>query len=118
MADFFDDSVSNSRRQLEPLTYTFRTALETHTSTSAYLVTTIDDFQRQPDMETFHHNNNLWEAAITQKRLRHGLRIRLESFFLFEWFPRSPGLFWTPKAKFAREDATRRIHKAEHGMVV
>jgi hypothetical protein len=114
----FDDAGSTAPHQLEPLTYTFRAALEAHASNAAYLVPTPNSTDATSAIETFHHNNNLWEAAITAKRLRHGLRIKLDGFFLFEWFPRSPGLYWTPHGKTARQDAKHRIIQTGPNLVV
>jgi hypothetical protein len=116
MSDF-DDSGLNAR-QLEPLEYTFLNALSGHISTSTYLVLSPDEGKLPREIETFYHNNTLWEAAVTAKRLHHGSRIRLDSFFIFEWVPRAPGLFWTPNAKFARAEAKQRIIKIDQGRVV
>lgn len=116
MSDF-DDAGLNAR-QLEPLEYTFRSALNGHISTSTYLVLPSEDRKLPGDFETFYHNNTLWEAAVTAKSLHHGRRIRLDSFFIFEWIPRAPGLYWTPDAKFARAEAKQRIIKIDQGRVV
>jgi hypothetical protein len=116
MSDF-DDAGLNAR-QLEPLENTFFSALNGHISTSTYLVPPSDERKIPGDFETFYQNNTLWEAAVTAKSLHHGRRIRLDSFFIFEWVPRAPGLYWTPEAKFARAEAKQRIIKIDQGRVV
>lgn len=62
-------------------------------------------------------NNELWEAILLE-RVRAPMRVVLDSFFLFEWMPRSPGLFYTPDAVRARREAARYIMKVDEGMVV
>ena len=57
----------------------------------------------QPD-RTFTSNNSIWNA-ILDERLRASITVKLEDFFLFEWFPRSPGLFYTPEAEYSRREA-------------
>jgi len=57
----------------------------------------------QPD-QTFASNQILWDA-ILYEQLRSGSTIKLENFLLFEWFPRSPGLYYTDRAKWSRQDA-------------
>lgn len=59
----------------------------------------------QPD-QIFASNQILWDAILFE-RLRSTSTIKLEDFFLFEWFPRSPGLYYTDQAKWSREDALR-----------
>jgi hypothetical protein len=57
----------------------------------------------QPD-KTFTSNEVLWDAILSE-RVRSSCTIKLENFLLFEWFPRSPGLYYTDQAKSARKDA-------------
>ncbi len=117
MATGYDHAVPTAKRQLEPLTYTFRPVLASHASTSAYLVPPDEaDLAERP--QTFHSNNTLWEYLLRAKQLHHGSRIELEDFFVFEWFPRSPGLYWTPEARSARSKAKSRIIKTVDRMIV
>ena len=119
MPHSFDEASSSAPRQFEPLIYTFQRVLETHTSTAAYLIAPPSGSPpTRPNIQVFHHNNSVWEEMIITKRLHHGSLIELNSFFLFEWFPRSPGLYWTRDGKRARDEARYRIIKAEPGMVV
>lgn len=53
---------------------------------------------------TFYDNESLWDAILSE-RLRASVTIKLENFLLFEWFPRSPGLFHTRRAQEARHMA-------------
>ncbi len=57
----------------------------------------------QPD-RTFTSNFSIWGEVLAE-RLRASITIKLEDFFLFEWFPRSPGLFYTPEAERSRQEA-------------
>ncbi|MDR6661417.1 hypothetical protein J2W51_004003 [Tardiphaga robiniae] len=115
----FDDAALKIPRQIEPLSYTFASTLQSHLATANYLlVPTDNNLNDKENVREFHHNNSLWEAALIEKRLHHGRRIQLNSFFLFEWFPRSPGLYWTSKAREARADAGHRIVTATPGMIV
>ncbi len=57
----------------------------------------------QPD-KTYADNQSLWADALA-KRLRARLTLQLTDFLLCDWFPRSPGLFYTDKAHHARQEA-------------
>ncbi|UPJ64281.1 hypothetical protein [Bradyrhizobium sp. 191] len=111
------DDVIKAPRQLEPLTYTFGGVITTHAETSIYRVSPRVPAQQQSKRKRFHHNNSLWEALI-DKRLTHGSPIDLESFFIFEWFPRSPGLYWTERGRQARAQAKARVIEINKGSVI
>lgn len=51
-------------------------------------------------------NESLWRDVLSGD-LRATSVIHLDNVLLFEWFPRSPGLFHTQQAKWAREEAKR-----------
>jgi hypothetical protein len=88
-------------------------------ATSAYLVSSSDNpTQDNSDYRVFHDNNSLWRTAIAAKAFYYGARIGLDNFFLFEWFPRSPGLYWTSRAKHARDQAKHRIIEVRRGGIV
>jgi hypothetical protein len=57
----------------------------------------------QPDLN-FASNQILWEAILSEL-LHSGSTITLENFLLFEWFPRSPGLYYTRRAEWSRQNA-------------
>jgi hypothetical protein len=71
-------------------------------------------------METYSYrdNNELWEDVLIMKRLRMGHRVTLESFFIFEWIPRSPGLYFKPEGRLAREEAAKSIVQIDDGVIV
>ena len=51
-------------------------------------------------------NEELWTNVLPpQERYRAGMTLSLDRFFLFEWFPRAPGLYFTREGKLAREVA-------------
>lgn len=118
----YDDALKNSVKNLQMLEpYQFNPLLWTHMSTSNYLFSVgninIDVGINEND-KSFISNNNLWEAVFYNKLRRRDIKVKLESFFLFEWFPRSPGLYHTDIAKHARNEASKRIIKVENGIVV
>lgn len=49
-------------------------------------------------------NESFW-GKVLNEGIRANATVTLTYFLLFEWFPRSPGLFHTKRGKFAREDA-------------
>ncbi len=111
-----DHALASLKRQLEPLNYTFYSALFTHISTALYLVPPEASKQtKKAKRNVYHENNSLWEDMLIGKRFYHGCRLRLEAFFLFEWFPRSPGLFFTEQGRSARQEAQHRIHTIKSG---
>jgi hypothetical protein len=56
------------------------------------------------DAFEFDTNDVFWKDVFDEQ-LRAGNRVTLRNFNIFEWFPRNPGLFHTPKALWSREDA-------------
>jgi transcriptional regulator with XRE-family HTH domain len=55
----------------------------------------------------FETNESFWEKVLDEQ-LRANATVILKDFNLFEWFPRSPGLFHTKRGQLAREDAADR----------
>lgn len=91
-----------------------------HASTVNYLLPPAsprDDRSIESNDRVFHSNNSLWEEVI-RHRIHSGRYIKLESFFLFEWIPRSPGLYYTDDGQQARRDALRDIDAVENGIVI
>lgn len=78
--------------------------LETHVSSANYLVP-LSDVQElnTPDL-IFHSNISIWEQIIYHT-IRYNNNITLDNFLLFEWLPRSPGLYFTDQAKISRSIA-------------
>ena len=54
-------------------------------------------FQRQED---------LWRAVLSEEITENGF-LELDGFYLTEWVPLRPGLYHTPDARWAREEALR-----------
>ncbi len=52
----------------------------------------------------FNTNESFWREIFNQ-RLQANTEVILENFYLFEWFPRSPGLYHTGEASAARDEA-------------
>src|SRR5436309_3168861 len=116
-----DESVEQTARHFGQLeTYQFCTVLQDHFGTANYLMPTNPlevPPMGGPKVRIFHSNNGIWEAILREK-LRYNATVIFESFFLFEWFPRSPGLFHTDSGRFARQEARRNIENISNGVVV
>jgi hypothetical protein len=67
---------------------------------------------------TFHHNNSIWEEVNLERLKRSDVDITLDSFFLFEWLPRSPGLYYTPEGRSARREAKMNIMSTSGNRIV
>ncbi len=76
--------------------------LRTQLAIGNYL-SVLEEFEPQPD-HAFASNKILWDAVLSEQ-LRPSTTIKLENFLLFEWFPRSPGLYYTDRAEWSRQDA-------------
>jgi len=118
----YDDALSNSNKNLLTLEpWQFNPILWNHMSTSNYLFpigNTLSPTEQSSPDKIFIDNNNIWEQVFYNKLRRTDAKIKLESFFLFEWFPRSPGLYHTEDARYARDEAQSRITKIENGVVI
>ena len=62
------------------------------------------------DRRYFSHME-LWRAIFDEDLSRTDLNISLDQFFLFEWLPRSPGLYHTEHGRWCREEARQHIYK-------
>jgi hypothetical protein len=54
------------------------------------------------------------EADLWHDVMKHGqeaVKVSLDNFYLMEWIPQSPGLFYTPEAQRARKDALKYIQE-------
>lgn len=102
--------------------YLFRPLFYTHISTSNYLlpvdITDSDYKSRYKTDNIFSSNEQIWDAIISEKLRRTDVNIVLDKFNVFDWFPRSPGLYHTNDAKYAREEAYHRILSSENGLIV
>ncbi len=59
-------------------------------------------------VRTYGSNEDVWSDVLDQ-RIRAGRRITLERFALSEWYPLSPGLFYTIEGKRSREYARSHV---------
>lgn len=115
----YDDAPVLLGKQLEELQlWAFVNGLKQHLSTSGYLAHPDSTIQPPIADQIFHSNNELWEAFLRTKQLRIGHRVTLQSFFIFEWFPRSPGLYFTERGRDARREAQNRIRTIDNGVIV
>jgi hypothetical protein len=63
---------------------------------------------RSENLKTFGDNASVWRAVLSE-RARAEMAVKLENFFLLEWFPRTPGLYHTEDALRARLEAASYI---------
>jgi hypothetical protein len=105
--------ISLSEYQLEPY-------LATHLATANYRVASAEqiDTVKKPTERVFHTNNSVWEAILYQRLRRTDITIVLDGFFLFEWLPRSPGLFHTKRGRDARREAEDNIESIRDGLII
>ena len=76
-----------------------------------YLLSTLPKLEPVPDA-TASSNEQAWNTVL-HGRYRAGLILKLERFFLFEWFPRSPGLYFTPEGRQSREIAKNFLRRVQ-----
>ena len=114
-----DDASRLIGRQLEQLeSWAIPDVLTRHLSAAHYLALPDEHSTTTSKSETFNSNNELWEEFIHTRRLGIGSRLTLQSFFIFEWIPRSPGLYFTPFGRQARLEAEHRVRRLEDGVIV
>lgn len=99
--------------------WTLSPVLTEHGSTALYRSSTqpSNNAASQPDRR-YNSNNGIWEEINYMKFRRTDVNIVLDSFFIYDWFPRSPGLFYTPDGRRARQKAMESIIGFEEGVLV
>ncbi len=65
----------------------------------------------RPD-RTYNDNKSLWNDILNE-RLRANIALTLNDFQVFEWLPRSPGLYYLPEAEWARKEAMDYLTSSE-----
>lgn len=117
----YDDASSRASKKLVELSpITLPNLVEPHVGCSFYLfASTVEslDKEKASDME-FSQNGTIWQKVLYGNLKRTDQVIKLDSFYLFEWFPRCPGLYYTENARIARSEAARNIISTENGMIV
>jgi hypothetical protein len=58
---------------------------------------------------TYTSNKDVWRD-ISGARVAAGMSVVLKQFQVFDWFPRSPGLYHTDVAQWARDEAFHHLH--------
>jgi hypothetical protein len=82
-----------------------RSLINTHVGAANYLLRPVQSARTHPDIK-FSTNEDVWRATLPPREDLHAnVIVRLNDCFLFEWFPRSPGLFHTREGRQAREAA-------------
>jgi len=64
------------------------------------------------------HNSAIWKRLIDKRDLFATNRVTLSNFYIFEWFPLSPGLYHTRSAKRSRDNAYYNISHMEDDIMV
>ena len=79
--------------------------INTHVGTANYLLPPVKHIRSLPDA-IFAKNEEIWNAILPPHELLHAnVTVRLDNFYLFEWLPRSPGLYHTREGRQARQVA-------------
>jgi hypothetical protein len=90
--------------------------INTQVVTANYVATPVASSRALPD-ESYGANEDVWKALLPPSpRLHANLTVTLSKFSLFDWFPRSPGLYHTPEAAQSRRNAeqfSRRVPVSE-----
>lgn len=90
--------------------------INTQVAAANYVASPIASGRVLPD-ESYATNEDVWKALLPPSpRLHANLTLTLSKFFLFEWFPRSPGLYHTDggaQSRRAAEQFSRRVHVSE-----
>lgn len=114
----YDDSFKNFNQQIIPVRErNYLPFLIDHLKMAIYNFFPAKAKTSKRADKSFTSNNGIWEAII-HEQIRVEMNIILDSFFLFEWFPRSPGLYFTTIGRMAREDARHRITRIEDDYIV
>jgi len=112
-----DGTIEGAHGYLQPLTWAFDSALSTQILTANYLVPSAVSPNSIGNTVSYHNNNTLWEMNNIRNSHYHGQRILLDSFFVFEWIPRSPGLYFTYEGYSARKKAKESVVSIINGTV-
>lgn len=109
--------IGNHIGLIDPFMY--NDILQNHLTTADYLVVDRDagPIIKKADLP-FVSNNNIWEKIILDDVRRTNAKIKLLSFFIFDWFPRSPGLFHTQQGYDARQYAKDQIESTANNVTV
>lgn len=91
--------------------FQFNKFLGTHVAAANYKIPFRTENKQITKLQeyTFQDNESIWNEIIHNRIRRTDLTIKLNGFSLFEWLPRSPGLFHTPRAEMARDFAINNI---------
>lgn len=114
----YDDASQNAPRRFQRLN-DFSPVLNDHLSTARFQLASDKVNLAGSDQDRIYHSNNgFWEAVILGQLKRTDLKILLDSFFVFEWIPRAPGLYYTREGRQAREEAQKFVRGIENGILV
>jgi hypothetical protein len=110
--------IKNSKKLIELNSYQIRSLIEPQVECSLYLfASTIEGLDKESDIE-FTENEAIWNKLIESRLKRTDRVIKLQKFYLFEWFPRCPGLYYTENGRYARHEAKRNIISTKNGTTV
>lgn len=87
------------------------TVLSAHIGNADYLLQPQDAVQ-PCIIRHYQQNESIWKDVIEQ-RVTAGFELLLERFLILDWFPRAPGLYYTPEAEWARQEAFHYLHQGE-----
>ena len=80
-----------------------------HLGATDYLLAPNQGSRLNESIPRYDRNEDVWRA-IRERRISVGMGIILQQFQVLDWFPRAPGLYHTPKAEYARDEAFKYLH--------
>lgn len=83
--------------------------LGAHLGTTDYLLAMPESRHSGQAGPSFETNEDVWRSILGQQ-VSAGLTVILRRFQVMDWFPRSPGLYYTPQADRARMEAFQYLH--------
>jgi len=83
--------------------------LGSHFGTTDYLLASKKSIPSQELIPTYYSNEEVW-SKIKRWSISPAMSIILNRFQIFDWFPRSPGLYFTQEAEWARSEAFQYLH--------
>lgn len=83
--------------------------LGAHIGTTDYLLAVHQSVEAYQSIPVYKSNEDFWRD-VRNWQVSAGMKIVLRDFRLLDWFPRAPGLYYTPDAEWVRAGALNFIH--------
>ncbi len=114
----YDDALSGKSSMVAPIeSNTLESLLDKQLAPCNFLL----EKQSKSEDDRFldiNRNIEIWSKCIYEEEIYATKQVRLNNFHVFEWFPFSPGLFYTDNAKFHRNKAFHNIARMDDDLIV